>query len=240
MKPGRREIEAKYKLNSDREVESAVSRLLDFGFVAKTPRTELDYALDTPEWSCRTNGLILRFRRVSEDGSVPYIMLTLKEKRQHETYLDHNETELILGTEDAKTWEYIQAVLTRVIKLKLPENIRNQTDFVEIIKSARAAGFSRHRILLEKRRREFTHAGSRVNVTIDTLPDGMGTYMEVEAYSPEALETTARQLKLTDFEDEPLDYGEILKRHKQTEESEIAQRTAVFDIEVRKLIADKA
>jgi adenylate cyclase class IV len=232
----RREVEAKFKLRNESEAKSAVSRLTAFGFIAQTPRMELDYALDTQDWDCRRHGLILRFRRVAEDDCEPFILVTLKEKRQHDNFQDYDETELKLGSPEQKNWGHIQSVLESTVGLRLPEDLVDARDFVQIIKEVRAGGFSRHRILLEKRRLEFRRG--RISVTIDSFPDGIGTYLEIEAHDPASIEQWIGKLKLGDFEPEVLDYGEILKRQKQRLESEVQQRTAVFDDSIRQLIAE--
>lgn len=234
----RREVEAKFRLKNENDVKSAASRLLSFGFIPKPERMELDYSLDTPEWTCRLNGLILRFRRVIEKDQSPYILLTLKEKRQRGTYQDYSETELRLGSDEHQAFNYIQSVLKEVVGLELPAEIAQLTDFEDIIVSARSAGYTRHRILLEKKRQEFSQTTDQINVTIDSFPDGMGTYLEVEAHDPKALTKWIKKLKLAEFEPEPLNYGEILKRHNQEQTSEVLQRTAVFDPKIRELISN--
>lgn len=233
----RREIEVKFKLKNTNEVESVIDRLLYFGFVPQTPRYELDYSLDTPDWSCRRNGLVLRFRQIKTEDQNPIIRLTLKEKRNGSIYQDNDETEFDLSDPVSDAQKHVQERLFTVTGLRLPDAIFSSITFADVIKLAQAAGFKRHRILLEKHRREFSLPHKKVNATIDVFPDDMGTYLEIEAYNPNALEECTRRLSLNDYEIELLDYGEILKRHKQTL-PETQQRTAVFDNAIRKLVIE--
>jgi adenylate cyclase class IV len=234
--PLRREVETKFKLRNKNEIESAISRLFAFGgFEEHETCTQLDYTLDTPDWTCRRNGLILRFRRLMSDGAKPMVLLTFKEKRELAMFRDYDETEFDLNFPDMEAWRHIQTRLLKVTKLQLPGSILLPGKFTSIVDAVRKAGFSRHRILLEKIRREFSLSSDGIHVTIDSFPDGIGTYLEIEAYDPTNLEKYIQQLALSDYELEPLDYGEILKRHKR-HLPEVLQRTAVFDTNVRDII----
>jgi len=232
----RREVETKFKLRDKNEIESAISRLSAFGgFEEHLTCRQLDYTLDTPDWTCRLNGLILRFRRLISDGVKPVVLLTFKERRELAAYRDYDETEFDLNNPDMEAWRHIQTRLLKVTGLELPDPILLQGNFTNIIDAVRQAGFSRHRILLEKIRREFSLSSSGIQVTIDSFPDGIGTYLEIEAYDPTDLEKYIRLLALSDYEPEPLDYGDILKRHKR-HLPEVQQRTAVFDSKVRDMV----
>lgn len=203
-------------------------RLERLGFEVAYSRTELDYTVDTEGYRCRAHGLIVRFRRVTEEGQ-QRIILTFKRKLRNAGFVDAEESEMFLDDPNWQVWAYINKILRDEVGLVLPDDILGSNDFMTVVEQMFAQGFNHFRILLEKRR-TLLRRGDIV-ATIDELPGQIGRFMELEAYNEEQLRAVIAELGLRDKDMLNMDYGDLIMEYNGSRD--LRGRTAVFDEDVK-------
>jgi adenylate cyclase class IV len=226
-----RECEMKMELRSEQEAQSLLERAAALGFVDQDERTELDFVPDTDDFACRKAGLLLRFRLVRRPGaSTPQVLVALKVKNVgHSGVQDNEELEFFLhdGARAAPILGRVNDVLHERVHVALPADIGWLTDFAAVFRLAvYDLGMSQRRALVEKRRRTFARGESVLSV--DTFPENVGRYLELETRSPEAVFALADELRLDRARLDPRPYGRIVEARKQ-DRPEAERRTCVFD-----------
>jgi len=219
------ECEIKYRLPTGRDQRRIEWQAKQLGFVCEGTQVETDFLPDTEDFLCRQNNLLLRFRRF-RSGSDGDILLTLKVKGHATTFQEHFELEYKFSLINEKIFNQINDILRQATSRTLPITIHDfdANHFEQLIAEIKTV-FPAHRILLEKQRTTYTRKDG--HMLFDLLPEGIGHYLEIEASSPEKLKRIVDDLNLTGLYVEPLDNGNILKRHKQGLPDQEA-RTGIF------------
>lgn len=224
----RREVEIKFRIGADRSAFPAYRKLLlKNGFALHEQRLETDFLPDTVDGLCKKNGMLLRFRQVQNQENSSWL-LTLKIRDRTEGFQDSREIETLFNNLDDGTFNHINDTLRQYTGHELNHCILTYTTLDEVAQSARTAGFTAIRILLEKYREEYSRGNT--NITLDYFPDGMGAFLEIEDYTAAAVEQIYRLLKLPEDSIISTDYGDLLKLHKQTLPADL-QRVARFTLE---------
>lgn len=219
------ECEAKYKIDSQAMRDQIEERIRGCGFVLHDKLLESDIVPDTADFRCREHKLVLRFRHVTSAHDTN-VLITLKIRGVATAFQEHFELEYYLSKPDAATFSGINAVLQEKIGLSLPAEINDYTptQFDALMARIRQI-FPAHRIRLEKLR--YVYARKDCKALLDTFPEGIGDYLELEAPSPEKLEALVVELGLQHETAEVLDYGQILVHHKAGQPEE-EMRTGQF------------
>lgn len=221
------ECEVKYQLPSTEERSAVEQRVQAAGFAFEGTQTETDFLPDTEDFMCREHGILLRFRQILAEAGQDDVLVTVKVKGNATDFQEYYELEYRFSEVDDVVFGQINQILENATGKSLPPSIHeyDATRFNELITQVKSV-FPAHRILLAKRRaiykREDCHA------LFDTLPEGIGDYLEIEAPTPEKLRLITEELSLNPTNVEPLDYGDILKRHKSGLPDQEA-RTGLFD-----------
>ncbi len=220
-----RECEIKYKIKDEAEKADLKNKIeaLGFGFISRNMET--DFVPDVEGFLCRKKGILIRFRRVEKEDGECDTLVTMKIKGEAKTFQEYFELEYAYSAVDREVFEKINERLRQATGIMLPESIHQVTSFGELVKKVKEAGFSEHRILLQKKRETYTNAAKKI--TFDFLPEGIGWYMEIETSDPEELSTLGKAIGLVHTQVEVQDYGEILKAHKKGLPDE-EMRTGLF------------
>lgn len=219
------ECEAKYKIASQAVRDQMEQRVRACGFTLHDKLFESDIIPDTADFRCREQKLVLRFRRVTSANGTD-VLVTLKVRGAATAFQEHFELEYYLSKPDTAIFHEINTVLQERIGLSLPAEVNSyapaQYDaLIARIKQILPA----HRIQLEKLR--YVYARKDCKALLDTLPEGIGDYLELEAPSPDKLQALVVELGLQQKAAEVLDYGQILVHHKAGQ-PEQAMRTGQF------------
>ncbi len=221
----RHEYELKFKMGSGRNsIPAARKKIQEAGFKPGTRSIETDYLPDTPDDACKRAKMLLRFRQV-ENADSQELLLTLKVKQANNDILHFYEYETDLYSPDLAVIATIKNLLQSQSGLILDETVFQAKTFDEVRMATKSLGLTKHRILLSKYRENFRLG--KDNITIDYFPDGMGTYVEFESHSSEALRRSIKCVGLDASSGINIDYGDLLKLHKANLQGQ-EQRTALF------------
>lgn len=207
----RRELEVKFKVGITTDVFVPYRKtLIAKGFVLLEKRLETDFLPDTSDSLCKQNKLLLRIRHIVTQDSERWL-LTLKRRLHHEQYQDHEETETLFDNPDLATFEHINQVLFSSVKAGINPKLLMLSDLYDIRADLCSSGFSRVRILIDKYREKYDKDG--LHVTLDFFPNGMGAFMELEAFEEKQIANLIVELG---FEKKKIivdDYGDLLKQY---------------------------
>lgn len=234
-----REVEIKVELQSAEEARALYDTALSVGFALEGDQTELDFVPDTPGYTCRKKGLLLRFRQVRRPDAPPRLLITLKIKNSASRYVqDTEELQFYIGEIDAMPMlAKINAVLNESVHFTLPSALLEIVDFATAYRLAvEDLGLTARRALVEKHRRTLRRGTSELS--LDIFPEPIGSFVELETHTPDELWALVDELKLRYA---PLDaryYGDIVNT-KQAGKPEAERRTALFP-ETRALLGAMA
>jgi adenylate cyclase class IV len=226
------ECEVKYRLDTPAKRKAMERLVRGHGFALENRQLQTDFLPDTADFLCRQHKILLRFRRIISP-SASDILLTLKLKGDATTFQEHFELEYLFSKVDKGVLGDINKILKKATGKVLPASMHTHDakHFQELAMQIKTI-FPAHRILLDKKRTTYTKGDC--HTLFDTLPEGIGDYLEVEAPSPKKLASLVSELNLDSESIESLDYGEILKRHKQGQPDQEA-RTGLFSEQERNL-----
>ncbi len=220
-----RECEIKSQIESKERETEILTKIEILGFSLRSSQRELDFCPDTPDSKCKTNGLLLRIRRILTDDGSQDILLTLKVKRTFEGIKDDNEIQFYFSAFSLPKLELINTYLEKAGAIKLGEEIRDIAKFESLKDHLHDLGYTKLRSLIEKRRREYFK--KRSSITLDEFPENIGKYIEIETESPNKLFRLAKYLGINDKNRILIDYGDLIKVKKK-ELSDEEQRTCLF------------
>lgn len=221
----RHEYELKFKVGSEcNDIPAVRMQLQRAGFATVTRSIETDYLPDTPNNDCKQAKILLRFRLV-ENADSQELLLTLKIRQGDNGILHFREYETDLYAPDPAIIATINDLLYSRVGLRLNNSVIRAKTLDAVRKALDNLGLTKHRILLSKYRENFSRG--RDNATIDYFPDGMGTYVEFESHSTEALLNSIKHVGFDIYNGIDTDYGNLLKLHKAHTQGQ-AQRTALF------------
>lgn len=229
----RREVEAKFFLgNSFQELELFKKELLQNGFVFEEKRIETDFLPDTKDGQLKANNILLRFRFIETINGMRRL-LTFKKRRASRDLLDFDETETSLDNIHKETLLRINKTIAIVTGIQLTNEILGASSLAKLQELLVAIGLGRVRILLDKYREEYTKGSD--HVTLDFFPGRMGSYLEVESYSADAVKKVYQSLGFEKNQIISTDYGDLLKEHKFGL-TDLEQRIAQFTISERQTL----
>lgn len=107
----------------------------------------------------------------------------------------------------------------------MPDSIHEQSSLEDLQVILKNLGFTKNRANIEKFRRVYEKGKSIF--TIDTFPEGMGTFLELEAPTQKDLGVMAEALHLDPTNLEKKDYGEVI-RLKKSHLTEAQKRVCLF------------
>ena len=226
QKQGKRECEMKYRINNKEEEKFFIEKIEKIGFKFKCENLESDYSPDVPNFLCRENGLMLRFRVL--EGNTNDVLITLKIKGVGEKFQDNYEIETSFKKFDIEKFNDINDILFEATKCKIPIEIRNFNNINSIRKYLSNNSFSEHRMFTQKKRREYIDKEGK-KITLDEFPKDIGKFLEIETVTPEELFEIIKIIGLSEQNLEKRNYGEIIKE-KQRDLPENERRTCIFDI----------
>lgn len=225
LKQGKRECEMKYRIKNKEEENIFIEKIEKLGFQFKCENLESDYTPDVPNFLCRENGLMLRFRVF--EGNTNDVLITLKIKGVGRKFQDNYEIETSFNEFDIEKFNEINDKLFEATKCKVPLEIRNFNNINSIRKYLSNNSFSEHRMFTQKKRREYMDNQGK-KITLDEFPKDIGKFLEIETVTPEELFETIEKIGLSEDNLEKRNYGEIIKE-KQKELPESQRRTCIFD-----------
>lgn len=220
-----RECELKFKIENEDEKKKLQKRAETLGFSCVGRGMETDFSPDVDGFLCRKNGVLMRFRSLNMEDGKKDVLVTMKIKGTAQAFQEYFEMEYLFSAINQETAKKINERLQQVAGRTLPESIHEAKTFEELLEMVKAAGFSEHRILLQKKRE--TYARENEKITFDFLPEGIGWYMELETNTPEKLKALVSAMELDMARAEAKNYGSILKEHKK-HLSEKEMRTGLF------------
>lgn len=227
------ECEVKYRVPSQARREAWERRLRSIGFTYKGRQLERDFIPDTEDFACRAHGLMLRFRHIQTDDGRQDIVLTTKLEGRAEDFQERFELEYPFSAFNHQLFVHINAMLHKATGKELPLFIHSfAPDQFDNLCKAVATLFPMLRIRMDKKRIIYHY--DVYHALFDTLPVGMGEYLELEAPSPASLTLLQRALLIDDDYRTPYDYGELLIRH-QPRKTSAAQRTGIFRVKDRSI-----
>lgn len=205
------ECELKFRLEGN-EVKLLEEVLFENGFILKSSVVEHDFVPDTKGYDMRKNLMLARFRirKYIDQKKRDEIIFTIKIKGGSKKFQDYQELEFLCnqsninGNEITKCFE-----IMKQIGVGLDQDILTLDTIDEVNDYAEKVGLVNTRIRLEKKRRYFSK--DDLIATIDTLPEDMGTFLELEAPSENRLNEFVNMLKLDNEEPITIDYGDLLK-----------------------------
>ncbi len=221
----RRELEVKFylgkKLSKGNKIEQ---KLLDNGFRFVESRIETDFLPDTMNSDCKRNNILFRIREVITKNDKS-ILITVKLRKPSSKFTDFIEIETSMPNIDVQTFNLIRKILKDTTGITLNNSIKVERSLVSIRHILEDQGYTKVRIYLDKFRREYKL--DKVIATLDYFPDGMGLFLELEAYTPSDLNHVIKLLGLDSSTIITTDYGDLLKDHKKDWTAK-EQREAVF------------
>lgn len=223
-----RECELKFKIKDEEEKALLEQKAQALGFLRESWGVETDFVPDVKEFLCRKSGLLIRFRHLEMENEETDVLITMKIKGEAKAFQEYFELEYKRSAWDLGIFEKINERLRQVTGIDLPVSIREGGSFKELVKKVKDAGFSEHRILLQKKRETYVDVAKKI--TFDFLPEGIGWYMEIETGNPEDLSALRESMGLTQAQAEVRDYGDILKAHKKGHPDQ-EMRTGLFSNE---------
>lgn len=220
------ECEVKFRIPSEHAYEAWERRLRSIGFERTSRQLETDFIPDTADFACRAHGLMLRFRHLEVDDGRQDIILTVKLKGDASSFQERFEYECAFSAIDDAMLARINHLLMAATGRTLPPSLLAYTpDQFDALCSDVRTIFPALRIHMQKKRTTYSY--DVYHALFDTLPVGIGDYLELEAPSPEALDMLLRALMIDDDHKTAHDYGEILIAHHADKEG-AAQRTGLF------------
>lgn len=200
------EIEKKYILPDESSGQGLQQRALAADLAQKWWVLQRDWVPDFAGFAMRHNGVLLRIRTNSYlESSGPAWMITLKQTAVREGI--HRNLELEASESNPQNLKEIKSY----IKATFSKDINLTRLISEGEKYAPSVGLTEHRILLEKRRREFANKLNIISLTVDELPLPTGWYAELEVADDTYFATWEQTLGLSGLTVETRDYGEIVK-----------------------------
>lgn len=222
---GTRECEIKYALHNATEKDRFKDYLEKHGFVAEEVRLETDYIPDTPDFLCRKNNLLLRFRNIKKLKNND-ILITLKiGKTNIQGFQDAYEIQYYFSDINKELFDKINERLRSATGISLPIQVHKYKSIEALRNYLFDIGFPSLRTYIEKKRTEYSKRD--IHVTFDLFPEKIGNYLEIETQTPEELKRMIEVLKLNPNRLELRDYGDIVKAKKEGLPEE-EKRTAVF------------
>jgi len=221
------ECELKYEIEPTK-ISYFESLLIQHGAFFLTSQLEHDYVPDLKDFLCRKSGLLLRFRQIT--GRTNDILLTLKIKYQSTQIQHYGELQYQFSDVNAEIFQAINTQLMEKVGVDLPESIHQMNDLHGLQVILEKLGFTENRANIEKFRRMYQKG--QIVFTIDTFPEEMGTFLEIEAPTQEELLFMTQLLALDESHLEKKDYGEII-RFKKQDLPENEQRVCLFTQEER-------
>ena len=176
---------------------------------------------------------MLRFRMISGDEKEN--LITLKIAGERKGFQDNYEIEYNNTNNAEEKHAEINDVLIKHTGCSLESSLINTSDIFSLISNLADSGFVQCRMLSQKKREVF-HINNQ-KVCIDTFPDPVGRFVELEAYTPDELYALQEQLKLSESYVIKSNYGKIIQ-DKQLHKSGLDQRICVFDASLARRLHD--
>lgn len=201
-----RECELKYKIDLQNK-DKYMCRLIREGFEKVGCIVETDYTPDVEGFLCKKAGVMLRIRKII--GSQNDLLVTLKVKRDNSCFQDNDEIEFLASEFDQEIFDEINGIIFNCTGKKVPKEIIENKKMAEIICIMERNGFSVNRMLSQKKRDVYRKNG--VKISFDTFPKDIGTYMEVETFSPEELIEFVTYMGYDQEKIEKRNYGKLIQ-----------------------------
>lgn len=201
------EIEKKYRLEGENGAASVTEKARSLGMVEESLTLQKDWVPDFGDSAMKKAGVLLRIRILDYiSGSGPLWLITLKVKRKEDG--THNNLELEASSEDGENVDAILNFMKDTFDVEL--NLDRLVS--EGMKYASEVGLTKHRMYIEKRRRQYHDRNSEITLAIDELPSPAGWFAEIELGSADAFSKWEASLGLKDVHIETRDYGDIVKQ----------------------------
>lgn len=203
----KRECELKFELDNELKKNETIELMKEMGFKFISENIETDYTPDIEGFVCKKNGIILRFRSI--DGKEHRNLITLKVKKENLDFQDNYEIEFYFDEFNEEKFNFINDILYKYTKIRLPKEIFKQNDIMKISSELSDIGLNKRRTFIQKRRTEYIL--NKIKITIDELPRNIGTFLEIETDNKDDLDKTVNWLNLDINKAINKKYGKIIK-----------------------------
>jgi adenylate cyclase class IV len=222
----RKEVEVKFYAGHNHAALIRYRKLLvDNGYKLISKRIETDYLPDSEKSELKTNGLLFRLRLV-EEISRKYWVITVKKRSMKSGVLDFEEIETRSDLLHIQTLNHITKTIEEQTGAHLDLTKIGDMTLDQVRDYIHQNNLTKNRILLDKYREEYAK-GDTV-VTLDTFPEKMGSYIEVETFSIKQTTAAFRELGFKKMDVITTDYGDLLKLSKSDTDDE-NQRRSLFE-----------
>lgn len=218
-----RECELKYKIDLQSKDEY-IYQLMQEGFKKVGSIVETDYTPDVEGFICKKAGIMLRIRKIT--GYQNDLLVTLKIKNDNNYFQDNYEIEFLNSEYKKEIFDEINEIIFHCTGKKISEEILKNKGMSEIICIMEKSGFCVNRMLSQKKRDVYRKNG--VKICFDTFPKDIGTYMEVETFSPKKLISFVTYMGYDQEKIEKRNYGKLIQ-DKQKDLDEKDRRICIFE-----------
>jgi hypothetical protein len=201
------EVEKKYRLEDSHAAAALADKAESLGLVKESYALQKDWIPDLVDSAMKNAGVLLRVRTMQYfTGIGPSWVITLKIKGKKDGV--HHNQELEASSDN-------------------PANLRDIIDFIQDtfgisvdikqlvtvnMEYANKVGLTKHRMYIEKRRKQLRDSDGEIILAIDELPEPAGWFAEIELDSATDFADWESRLGLTSMSLEARDYGEIVKQ----------------------------
>ena len=199
------ECELKLKIDDSEMENKIVSKIEYEGYVKSEQSIETDYIMETERRDFDKQ--LFRVRSYLSEEKEDLIF-TIKIKGGAGTFQDNMEYEICASQcemGDAKTMKNLIKELTGIA---VSERVFFERNVIEVLEILRKAGFYIKRVI-QKKRNEYV--GEKAKIMFDVFPEPVGTYLEIEAGSEEALKNEVKRIGVENLSLEKRNYGQIIR-----------------------------
>lgn len=199
------ECELKLKIDDSEMENKIVSKIEYEGYVKSEQSIETDYIMETERRDFDKQ--LFRVRSYLSEEKEDLIF-TIKIKGGAGTFQDNMEYEICVSQcemGDAKTMKNLIKELTGIA---VSERVFFERNVIEVLEILRKAGFYIKRVI-QKKRNEYV--GEKAKIMFDVFPEPVGTYLEIEAGSEEALKNEVKRIGVENLSLEKRNYGQIIR-----------------------------
>jgi hypothetical protein len=202
----KKEIERKYIIQNISQFKIFRQHAIQNGLISKYSGLQRDWVPDFAGSEMKNNGILLRVRHTSVyTGNFPEWIITLKIKNNIDGL--HKNHELEATSESPQSVQALEADLEKRFQKKI--NLLKLASLGQ--EYASKVGLIKHRILLEKKREEFSDLSGGILLAFDQLPMPLGTFLELETREQKHLLSWEVILGLKGLPIAKIDYGEMVK-----------------------------
>lgn len=201
------EVEKKYRLEDSHTAAALADKAESLGLVEESYTLQKDWIPDFADSAMKNAGVLLRVRTMQYfTGTGPSWVITLKIKSQKDG--THHNQELEASSDDRTNLPEIIDFIRETfgVSIDIDELVAVNMEYADKI------GLSKHRMYIEKRRRQLRDSDREIILAIDELPEPAGWFAEIELDTAKDFADWESRLGLNSEFLESRDYGEIVKQ----------------------------